>query len=701
MLARRSGQKRLKTCANTSVYLFILLGKQPFVRCCKNEICYALGLLSFLTLAKDFTVISSARRMSICILFPLFALFISAINVAIAKPPVDTAYPGTLTLKVDLTDSARKIFAVRETIPVKPGALRLAFPKWIPGEHGPTGPIEGVTGLKISGNGQRLTWRRDLEDMYLLHLEVPTGVSNLELEFQFLSPAGGNFGAGVSATPRLVVLEWNQVLFYPADYMSSHISVAPTIKVPAGWSLASALEKTTTGNDGTGFKVVSLTELVDSPLIAGLHFKRIDLAPGVTPPVHLNIAADRAENLQLSELQIKHHQNLVKQVVALFGAQHYDRYEFLLALSERTVHFGLEHHQSSDNRAPAEFFTTPEFYLAGPTLLPHEYVHSWNGKFRRPSGLTTSNFSVPMKGELLWVYEGLTNYLGEVLAARSGMWSAEQYRDALAITAADMDHRPGRAWRPLQDTADQAQVLYNTPRAWENYRRLVDFYPEGSLLWLDVDTRLRELSGGSKSLDDFTKIFHGNDAAFAKTSHDVKPYDFDDVVKTLNAVQRADWAAFLHSRLESTNERAPLDGISRGGWKLVFNNTPTEVFKARKKESKQLNLMYSLGLRVTAERGHGSEPGEIADVLWNSPAFDAGLTPGLKIIAIDGEAFDADLLTDAVTRAQKDHAPIELLVANQDYYSTVRIKYDGGNKYPQLVRVEGKPDLLTAIAKAK
>ena len=641
---------------------------------------------------------SLIRRVSIFTLLPLFIL---AVEFASAKSPIDAVYPGMLVLKVDLTDSARKIFVVRETIPVKPGSFRLAFPKWIPGEHGPTGPIDGVTGLKISGNGQRLVWRRDLEDMYLLHLEIPAGVSNLELEFQFLSPSGGNFGAGISATPRMVVLEWNQVLFYPADYASSNINVSPSIKVPAGWLLATALEKTSTGNDGTRFKPVSLTELVDSPLIAGLNFRRIDLAPNAAVPVHLNIVADRADNLQLSELQIKQHQTLVKQAVALFGSQHYDRYEFLLALSERTVHFGLEHHQSSDNRAPSEFFTTPEFYLAGPTLLPHEYVHSWNGKFRRPYGLTTPNFSVPMKGELLWVYEGLTNYLGEVLAARSGMWSADQYRDALAITAADMDHRPGRAWRPLRDTADQAQVLYNAPRAWENYRRSVDFYPEGSLLWLDIDTRLRELSSGTKSLDDFTKIFHGNDAAFAKTSHDVKPYDFDDVVKTLTTVHPADWAAFLRMRLDSTNERAPLDGVSRGGWKLIYTDTPSELFKARKKESKQLNLMYSLGLRITAERGHGSEPGEIADVLWNSPAFEAGLAPGLKIIAVDGEAFDADLLTSTITRAQKDKAPIELLVSNQDYYSTVRIKYYDGNKYPHLIRVDGKPDLVTEIVKAR
>ncbi len=641
---------------------------------------------------------SMIHRASVLALFTVCA----TLGPLLGAKTIDAAYPGTLTLKVDLSDAARKIFAVRETLPVKSGPLKLAFPKWIPGEHGPTGPIDGVTGLKISANGQRIAWRRDLEDMYVLHLEVPAGVSSLDIEFQFLSPTGsGNFGAGVSATPRMVVLEWNQVLFYPADYNTGRVQIAPTIKVPAGWEFATALEKTAAAADGTSFKPVSVTELVDSPLMAGRHFKRIDLAPGANPPVFLNLAADRAENLEITEAQIKHHQALVKQAVALFGAQHYDHYDFLLALSERTAHFGLEHHQSSDDRTTADFFTSTTAYLADPSLLPHEYVHSWNGKFRRPAGLATPNYGVPMKGELLWVYEGLTNYLGEVLTARAGMWSAEQYRDSVAITAAAMDHRPGRAWRPLRDTADNAQILYNTSSAWSNYRRSVDFYPEGTLVWLDIDTRIRELSQGKKSLDDYIKVFYGNDAAFARTSHEVKPYDFDEIVKTLNAVQPADWNAFLRSRLDSTEVRAPLDGITRGGWKLTYTDTPTELFKASQKESKMLNLMYSLGFVVASERGRGAEPGEVVDVLWGSPAFDAGMAPGLKIVAVNGEGFDGEQLVAALSRAQKDKTPIELLVHNQDYYSTVKINYTEGPKYPKLVRVDGAPDLLTPIAAAK
>ncbi len=641
----------------------------------------------------------SSRFRSAVLLLAAPLLF--AVQFAWAKPANEGAYPGTLSLQVDITDATRKIFAVRESIPVKPGAFRLAYPKWIPGEHGPTGTLDGVTGLKISANGQRLPWRRDLEEMFFINVEVPAGVSKLDVEFQLLSPAAGMFGAGASVTPRMVVLEWNQVLFYPADYATNRIEIQPSIKIPAGWTMGTALEKTASGDFGTRFKALSVTELVDSPLMAGKYFRRVDLAPGATPPVHLNIVADRAENLEMSEVQIQHHRNLIKQAYALFGAQHYEHYDFLLALSEHVAHFGLEHHQSSDDRNFSEFFTKDALYLADASLLPHEYVHSWNGKFRRPAGLATANYSEPMKGDLLWVYEGLTNYLGEVLSARSGMLSAEQYRDQLAITAADMDHRPGRAWRPLQDTADQAQILYNLPQAWENARRRTDFYPEGSLLWLDVDTHIRELSKGTKSLDDFTKIFHGDDPAFRKASVDVKTYDFDEVVKTLSAVQKADWATFLRTRLQSTNERAPLEGIQRGGWKLVYTDKPTEMFKAAEKYRKQLNLMYSIGLLTGGERGGDAEPGAIIDVLWNSPAFEAGLAPGLKIIAVNGEAFDPDLLTTAIAQAQKDKTPIELLVTGQDYYATVRVTYTGGNRYPRLERVDGTPDRLTAITQAK
>jgi predicted metalloprotease with PDZ domain len=348
----------------------------------------------------------------------------------------DQPYPGTIALQVDLTDAARKIFRVSETIPVQAGKLDLSYPKWIPGEHSPSGPIEGVTGLTLSAGGKRLPWRRDLVDMYTIHVDVPAGVSSLELAFQFLSPTGGGaFGTSVSATSKIVDLEWNQVLFYPGNHRASDVRVEPSVRLSSGWSFASALETVSEDNGGAHFKPVSVETLVDSPLIAGRNFKRIDLAPGAKVPVHLDIVADHAENLALSDAQLAAARNLVTQAQALFGAQHYDHYDFLFTLSESTGHFGLEHHQSSDDRQFARYFTDAETYLAGSGLLPHEYVHSWNGKFRRPAGLATPNLNVPMQDDLLWVYEGLTQYYGEVLAARCNMRSAEQYRDNFALFA--------------------------------------------------------------------------------------------------------------------------------------------------------------------------------------------------------------------------------------------------------------------------
>lgn len=633
---------------------------------------------------------------------PLLVTVILGMVTQLAQAQSELVYPGTLSLKVDLTDAARRIYRMQETIPVTAGRLKLSYPKWIPGEHGPTGPIEGITGLKMQAAGKPIAWRRDLDDMYSVVLEVPEGVNVLNLDFEFLSPVGGgNFGAGISSTPRMVMLEWNQVLFYPAGYPTASIAITPDIKVPPGWKFATALEQQTSGANMARFKTVSVNELIDSPLAAGLHYRRIDLAPSAAPAVFLTLFGDRSQNLDISQTQITHHQALIQQAVALFGSQHYDHYDFLLALSKETNHFGLEHHQSSDDRAQADFFTSPSAYLADPALLAHEYVHSWNGKFRRPAGLVTTDFGAPMKADLLWVYEGLTNYLGEVLAARSGMWNAEQYRDNLAITAANMDHRPGRNWRPLRDTADQAQILYNAPQAWANYRRGTDFYAEGSLLWLDVDTRIRALSGGKKSLDDYLKVFYARDPQFSRTSHDVKPYTVEEVVATLNATEAYDWAGYLKSRTETVSERAPLEGIVRGGWQLTYTDTPTELYKALEKEQKTVNLMYSLGFIASNDTERGREPGEVIDVLWNGPAFAAGMAPGMKIVAVNGEAFDAEELEFALKRAQKDHAPLDILVQNLSYFSTLHLQYTGGPKYPRLIRIANTEDLLTPIASAK
>jgi predicted metalloprotease with PDZ domain len=605
-------------------------------------------------------------------------------------------YPGDITLDVDLSDPAQRIFRVHERIPVSPGAVTLYYPKWIPGEHSPSGTIDGVAGLvATSESGQRIEWRRDLEDMFTLHFTVPAGVQTMVLDFELLSPGpGGEFGQSASATGRIEDLEWNQVLFYPSGYAAHNILFKPTIRLPKGWGHGTALAEEKTSDGVIAFASLSLEQLVDSPLICGLYFKRLDLSPGAAVPVHLDLVADDPSDLNVSDAQLQAHRNLIAQAQLLFGAHHYQHYDFLFTLSENTGHFGLEHSQSSDDRLYAKFFIDPDTYLAGGGLLPHEYVHSWNGKYRRPAGLATPNYNVPMRGDLLWVYEGLTEYLGDVLTARSGIWTPEQYRERLAATAADMDHRPGRVWRDLQDTADAAQLLYYSPTDWTTERRSVDYYPEGELVWLDVDTSIREMSGGKKSLDDFTRAFYGTDDG----SFVVKPYEFADVVKALNAVQTNDWATFLLSRLHSHDAGAPLGGIKRGGWAVTYNDQQSASFKAHEKVRKHLDLAYSLGLIL----GTGpDDAGRVIDVLWGSPAFVAGLAPGMIVVAIDGRKFDPDIIDDILRNAQSGNAPIEILAQNYDAFSTFKVDYHEGPKYPHLTQIAGATDRLANIIAAK
>ena len=622
--------------------------------------------------------------------------YLAPLMLAFASLSTAAHAAGPITLDVDLRDAGRQLFHGHEVIPVQPGALTLYYPKWIPGEHSPSGPLENLAGLKIMAGGKQLAWRRDPKEMWAIHLTVPQGVSSLELGFDFLSPdAGGEFGQSVSATPDIADLEWNQVLLYPAGAASKDITFQPSVKLPEGWHYATALETASSDAEGAHFKAVSLENLVDSPLIAGSHFRRVDLSPDKVP-VHLNLVADTEEDLDMSATQIQGMKNLVKQAYALFGSHHYGHYDFLLTLSDNTGHFGLEHHQSSDDRSFADLYITPETSLVGSHLLPHEYVHSWNGKFRRPAGLATPDFdSVPMEGDLLWVYEGLTEYFGNVLTARSGTISADQYRQLLALDAATMDHRPGRSWRPLQDTTDEAQILYYAPRQWATWRRVQDFYTEGELIWLDVDTKLRELSGGRKSMDDFAHAFYGMDDG----SYVVKPYTFDELTATLNQVQPFDWAAFLRERLDSTQEGAPLQGITRGGYALSYSETESEYFKDTEKVRKNQNCMFSIGLQVNMSEHHR---GEIQDVLWNSPAFKAGAGPGMILVAVNGRAFDAskDVLTDAITEAKTTKSPIKLLVREQDTFMTLDVDYHGGLKYPVLTRETGKTDYLDAIIAA-
>jgi len=426
-----------------------------------------------------------------------------------------------IELTIDATDVTRRLLHAKLTMQVTPGTARLSYPKWIPGEHMPSGPVTDVAGLKITAGGKVLTWRRDPVEVFIINVDVPQGVTSIDVTFDFISPPEqGSFSAGPSATSQLAMVSWNQVLMYPAGTPSDQLDFKTTLKVPQGWKFATALPIARESGNTIEFQPASLTTVVDSPVLTGRNFRSVDLSPGSAVPHYLNMASDNPAALEISDEHVAKIRNLVKESGALYGSRHYRDYHFLVTLSDHVAHFGLEHHESSDDRiAEMSFIEADQWRNAG-SLLPHEMTHSWNGKFRRPAGLATPDYEKPMLGDLLWVYEGLTNYLGEVLAARSGIWSPEDYRQRLAMTAAQMDVTPGRAWRPLEDTAVAAQLLYGSRGDYTNLRRSTDFYPEGSLIWLEADTVIRRESRGAKSLDTFIQSFHGGPGG----KPELKPY---------------------------------------------------------------------------------------------------------------------------------------------------------------------------------
>jgi predicted metalloprotease with PDZ domain len=599
----------------------------------------------------------------------------------------------SIQLSVDLSDAPRNIYHSQLTIPVKPGPLTLVYPEWIPGNHRPAGPIANVTGIKMEANGQTLAWQRDPIDMYAFHVDVPSGASELRLSLDTITNDGSAGASGPAATTNVLDLNWNQVVLYPQGTSSDAVQVAPSIQLPAGWKFGSALILSN-GIDGHDlknpdmrrFKLVSLTTLIDSPLIAGDHYRRIELTkPGETPMHVIDMVSESDSSLVMTAPDEAAYRKLVAETGALFGARHYLEYHFLLTLSDEAGHHGVEHHQSSDNSVKERTLLEPDLRLTEAGLLPHEFTHSWNGKYRRPAGLATRNYQDPMVGDLLWVYEGLTEYLGEVLTARSGLWTPEQYREALAETAAMLDHRTGRTWRPLEDTARSVQILRLQGPEWQSWRRGLDYYPEGELIWLEVDTTIRQQSHGEKSLNDFCRLFYGGESGPPK----VVPYTFDDVVRALNQVTPYDWAGLLKTRVNSIDPHAPLGGIERGGWRLVYNDQPNLFIRTGEKLRKSVDASYSMGFVVR-------EDGVLSDVIYGSPAYTAGIGPGMKLVAINGRAWSMDVLLDALRTSKDSQQPIDLLVENAKFFRTYSIAYHDGIRNPHLERIEG-PDVLGEI----
>jgi len=598
-----------------------------------------------------------------------------------------------IQIVADLTDAPRKLYHAEVELPVSPGPLTLISPQWIPGNHRPTGPVSDITGVMFTIDGKPVEWRRDDVNMYEFHLTIPPGATTLHAHLDCIVTA--------RVSHKLAVLEWEKLMLYPANTPVRDIPIQPAVKVPAGWGVGTALQPVSGGSwpvpaadSTTQFAVTNVEQLEDSPVLTGQYFHEFALAPEIAPKHYLDVASDEPEDSNLRPGFLAEVSNLVREVNAEYASHHYNVYHFLLTLSDVAGGEGLEHGQSSNNGVGEKGYADDTHELAESDLLSHEFTHSWNGKYRRPAGLYEPDFATPQQGALLWVYEGMTQYLGNVLAARSGLKTQAQYRDMLAMSAADLDYKPGRDWRSTEDTAIAASVLRGGNPAWSNWRRGQDYYQEGELLWLDADTLIRKMTDNKKSLDDFEKIFL---AKGGNTGPMIVTYNFDELVQDLNEVAPYDWATFLHDRVDKIHPHADIDGIERGGYKVVYKDKPspserTMAAAGGRRGGGGIDCWYSIGMRVNGE-------GNIFDALWNGPADKAGLAPGQKIIAVNGQIYSPERLRDAIRDAKGNTEPIKLIVQADTYVRDAKIDYHDGERYPILERVEGTPDYLDDITK--
>ena len=602
-----------------------------------------------------------------------------------------SAQKTPIQIKADLTDAPRKLYHAEIDLPVTPGDATFITPQWIPGTHRPEGPAQAITGVVFTADGKPLPWRRDDVNMYEFHVTVPNGVTRVHAHLDCIVTA--------RVTQKLAVLEWEKLLLYPAGVPVRDIPIQPSVVVPAGWGIGTALTPSGSGSypvpaagATTQFETTNVEQLQDSPIITGQYFHEYPLAPSITPKHYLDVVADYPEDANLRPAFLAEVANLVREAHELYASHHYNVYHFLLTLSNVAGGEGLEHGQSSDNGVDEKALSDAAHQLLDSDLLSHEFTHSWNGKYRRPVGLYQPDFATPQQGALLWVYEGMTQYLGNVLAARSGLKTQAQYRDLLALAAARLDYTPGREWRRTEDTAIASSILRGGETAWANWRRGQDYYGEGELLWLDADTLIRKTSEGKKSLDDFQKIFLGKGG---NTGPLIVTYTFDELVADLNQVVPYDWATFLHERIDKINPRADLAGIEQGGYRLVYRDEPSAsqlVMERSATVPAGLNSWYSVGLRIEHD-------GRIRDVRWNGPSDKARLAPGEKIIAVDGEIFSYDAFRGAIRKAKGGTEPIHLIIQADNFVRTAEIDYHDGERYPVLERVDGTPDTLDQITK--
>lgn len=608
-----------------------------------------------------------------------------------------------IKITVDLSEAPRHLYHAEIDLPVKPGPVTLLTPEWIPGNHAPSGEANAITGVIFTADGKTLTWRRDDVNLYEFHLEIPAGVTSVHAHLDAIVTS--------RVSKQMACLEWERLMLYPARIPVKDIAIEPSITTPAGWGIGTALISTGTsappattgvaesahmppaGALTTHFAATNVEQLLDSPVIAGKYFHEFPLAPEVTPKHYIDVVSDEPEDSNLRPELLAELSNLVREAGAAYASHHYNQYHFLLTLSNVAGGEGLEHGQSSDNGVGEKGFSDPAQTLGNSDLLSHEFTHSWDGKYRRPATLYQPDFATPQQGMLLWVYEGMTQYMGNVLAARSGLKTQAQYRDMLALSAASLDNESGRIWRSVEDTSIASSIDRRPIAPWGNWSRGQSYYQEGELLWLDADTLIREKTGGKKTLTDFQHIFLGKGG---DTGPSIVTYDRKELIHDLNEVLPYDWATFLHDRIDVPTPHTDLAGIERGGYKLVFTDkqSPSErmLATARGPRGGGVNVWYSLGMRVTAD-------GTINEVEYDGVADKAGLTPGLKIIGVGNEVFSADALRQALDDSKGNSKPIHLLVQDDAKLLPVDINYHDGQRYPSLVRVDGTTDYLDEITK--
>ena len=602
------------------------------------------------------------------------------------------AFGADLTVRVDAREVTRRHLQTHETLAVKPGPLVLVYPKWIPAEHAPAGPLDSIIGMEITANGQRLSWKRDPLQMYEIAVTVPAGVDRLDITLDSGLPTdGGGFSSSPGSTARLAIIRWNEFVLLPKGRDAATIGSVGSILVPTGWTATCSLDRHAGEGGALEFEPVSLAQLIDSPVQMGEFVRHVDL-PGAAPHPDIrhaiSIAADTSAATEVPDDFARSYGNLVAETGSVFASRHYRHYVWLLSLSDHIEHFGEEHHESSDDRLPETILKEEDERKLVAGLLGHEYVHSWNGKFRRPQGLLSPDYQKPMDGSLLWVYEGMTEFWGDVLPVRAGLTRPEDYRDLIAVSAGHFAISTGPLWRPLADTAVEAQVLYDSPRAWSSARRGTDFYEASVFLWLDVDSELRAHSGGKATLDDFTHRFYsGSDG-----KPEVKPYVENDLYTTLAAVAPADWRAIIHKHLDVPNTNALLEALKHSGWQLSYSPQKNVYMELVQKVMKVTNREWSIGLRL-------NDKGLITDVIEGRAAALAGVGPGMTLLAVNGKKYTPDILDAALLEAQSSHKPIDLLVENDDYYRTASVPYFDGPRFPHLERVEGSPDTLSEVLK--